>query len=727
MDFQVKSCFKVVDMPVVVEIIGILERTSITKDDLETTRLGKYVNELRRKTTNEQVAKRAKDLVRKWRDMITSHSTVGADGVAGRNQNGTRPPMTAGRIVSPAIGRSLSPGSWTRSCPISPALSLKRSQPSSPASRINSLSPDNSISMSPGGMRQTISPSISPTSQIPSSKVNQSLQLPHSSGEPTTVNLPPGTPIMRTPEQSPSTPAPRPRGRPPLNRTSSDTLKSPSRPRGRPPLDYTDGDLPRGRGRPPLDPSLKAEHRGRGRPPLSSSPSGVPRGRGRPPKNKNKLKNLTSSESNQNSNLVPKNSPANKRLRKSSDEEQQEDLIAKKQKLNGVYDCKVPDLLNMNEENTGKDPSQVPSELVKIPKKRGRKKGSKNTPKNLSFDRYEEDVVKEKIASIVRNPKVKTTRELLECIQKESSLDNLRNKTLSSLGVDGEKSRNSSPSHKLLNKNEISDYDMTMSKTEHIHKFLRSQNEAEDDFGHRSAENNHREVKYDKSEIDSKTDSRPLSRVSDVIVPTVPSESSKSLEILEPAEEDIIDVEKIDSIDESPMRQQVQQQPKPKKLETVEEILAKLPVINPDEILWSESDLGDGGDGSSSSDSSSCGEDERRGMVKVTEADVDWLHGEHIPEVNGNWNEGRLIENLNHGLKVPIPNIESDGDTEPKPNSKPNTETVGNDEQLDRNSNNLETNKVGRHDDNFREWQECVSKISYNGELLHILPYVIID
>lgn len=479
-------------------------------------------------------------------------------------------------------------------------------------------------------------------------------------------------------------------------------LKSPSRPRGRPPLDHSDAEVPRGRGRPPLDPS-KGEQRGRGRPPLSSPPSGVPRGRGRPPKNKNKLKNLTSSESNQNSNLVPKNSPANKRLRKSSDEE--EDLVAKKQKLNGVYDCKVPDLVNLNEDKTGEDPSQVPSEQIKIPKKRGRKKGSKNAPKNLSFDRYEEDVVKEKMASIVRNPKVKTTRELLECIQKESSLDNLRNKTWSSLGVDGDKTRNSSPSHKLLNKNEISDYDMTLSKTEHIHKFLRSQNEAEDDFGHRSIENDHRDIKVEKSEVDSKSESRPLSRVSDVIVPTVASESSKSLEILEPVEEDIIDVEKIDSIEEPP--------PKAKKLETVEEILAKLPVINADEILWSDSE------------SSSSGEDEPR-EVKVTENDVDCLHSQHIEGVNGNWNEGALIENLNHGLKVPIGNLLIDGDKEPKPNSKPNKETVGNDEQLDRNSNNLEVNK-GSHDDNFREWQECVSKTSYNRELLHILPYVIID
>lgn len=489
-------------------------------------------------------------------------------------------------------------------------------------------------------------------------------------------------------------------------------MKSPSRPRGRPPLDHADAEVPRGRGRPPLDPSLKAEHRGRGRPPLSSPPTGVPtRGRGRPPKNKNKLKNLTSSESNQNSNLVPKNSPANKRLRKSSDED--EDSITKKQKLNGVYDCKVPDLVNLNEDNAGNDPSQVPSEQIKIPKKRGRKKGSKNAPKNLSFDRYEEDVVKEKMASVVRNPKVKTTRELLECIQKGSSLDHLRNKTLSSLGVDGDKSKHSSPSHNLLSKSEMSDYDMTLSKTEHIHKFLRSQNEAEDDFGNRSMDNDHRDLKVEKSEVDSKPGSRPLSRVSDSGVPTLISESSKSPGIVEPVEEDIIDVEKIDdsTVDDT-------LQNKEKRYETVEEILAKLPAINPDEILWSDSD-------SRHTSSSVSGDEEPRELI-VTESEIDCLHKKHIEGVNGNNNDGALIIGLNHGLIVPIGNIEIEGDKGPNQNSKPNKVTSIDDEQLDRNSNNLEVNK-GSHDDNFREWQECVSKKSYNGELLHILPYVIID
>lgn len=62
--------YNVINMPAVIEIISILEKVAITKELLETTRLGKYVNELRRKTTNEQLSKRAKELVKKWKSLV---------------------------------------------------------------------------------------------------------------------------------------------------------------------------------------------------------------------------------------------------------------------------------------------------------------------------------------------------------------------------------------------------------------------------------------------------------------------------------------------------------------------------------------------------------------------------------------------------------------------------------------------------------------------------------
>ncbi|XP_057653479.1 mediator of RNA polymerase II transcription subunit 26 [Diorhabda carinulata] len=68
------SNYNVIDMPTVTEIISLLEKVSITKELLETTRLGKYINELRRKTTNEALSKRAKELVKKWRNAVLPES-----------------------------------------------------------------------------------------------------------------------------------------------------------------------------------------------------------------------------------------------------------------------------------------------------------------------------------------------------------------------------------------------------------------------------------------------------------------------------------------------------------------------------------------------------------------------------------------------------------------------------------------------------------------------------
>lgn len=57
-------------MDTVLHVISTLEKIQITKEQLETTRLGKYINHLRRKTTNESLARRAKSLLRKWREMV---------------------------------------------------------------------------------------------------------------------------------------------------------------------------------------------------------------------------------------------------------------------------------------------------------------------------------------------------------------------------------------------------------------------------------------------------------------------------------------------------------------------------------------------------------------------------------------------------------------------------------------------------------------------------------
>ena len=59
-------------MDSVLVIVGALEKLTVTPEVLEATRIGRAINLVRKKTTNEELSKRLKRIVKKWQALLVS-------------------------------------------------------------------------------------------------------------------------------------------------------------------------------------------------------------------------------------------------------------------------------------------------------------------------------------------------------------------------------------------------------------------------------------------------------------------------------------------------------------------------------------------------------------------------------------------------------------------------------------------------------------------------------
>lgn len=409
---------------------------------------------------------------------------------------------------------------------------------------------------------------------------------------------------------------------------------------------------------------------------------------------------------------VPRTHSSNKRLRKDDYENVHStttntttrttpgEPFTKRQRFNGEnlnssLNSQVPSPLSKERipEKSAAEPI-VESEVVVVPtgpKKRGRKKGSKSVKKQLMV----EDNVKEKLASISRNPKLKTTQELLADLQARGSNSN-------SIVTSSQGNKKEPPSTEDV---------LRSSNNEHVTKYLQSQNDVlRGAIGDVALQ----------TRLKSNENDRKVSRYRDF------------------GGGDGVDAVQNLKSRESPTRTS--------RDLTVEEILAKLPPLDLNSIVWSDHE----------EEQEQEQDDDVKELlppVEITPEDLEILHTQQVEGLNGNFqpklsspiiitlnvendnNKVSNIKDVTDRVATSHSDLLSSSNNSKKQEKNTTHCSDDNDDDdddvdtcKDTNLQNSDNNKNGSQKDReFREWHEMLARPSYDDQTLHILPYVIID